>query len=49
MKEPAKLLAKSMLYAFYGEDLEDMLVRRVVVTLGSAGDGFYKKTKYQAW
>ena len=49
VRNPAKLLGKSMLYAFYGEDLEDMLVRRVVVTLGAAGDGFYKKTKFQAW
>ena len=42
-------LNKSLLYALYGEDLKDMLVRKVKVTFGSADDGFYKKTNYHAW
>merc|ERR1719225_2272974 len=42
-------LNKSLLYALYGEDLKDMLVRKVNVTFGSADDGFYKKTNYHAW
>ena len=41
-------LKKSLLYALYGENLNDHLVRRVNITFGS-GDKFYKKTKYQAW
>ncbi|TRY67324.1 hypothetical protein TCAL_11130 [Tigriopus californicus] len=42
-------LATSILYAMYGMDLDDMLVFRINVTLGGPKDGFYKKTKYQAW
>ena len=41
-------LKKSLLYALYGENLNDHLVRRVNITFGS-GDKFYKKTHYQAW
>lgn len=41
-------LKKSLLYALYGDDLNDHLVRRVNITFGS-GEKFYKKTKYQAW
>jgi hypothetical protein len=43
------LLEKSLLYALYGNDLNDLLIRKVNVTFGSPDDGFYNKTKYQAW
>ena len=42
-------MKKSLLYVLYGDDLEDFMVRRVNVTFGSPDDGFFKKTKYQAW
>ena len=42
-------LKKSLLYVLYGDDLENYLVRRINVTFGSPDDGFFKKTKYQAW
>ena len=42
-------LSKSLLYVLYGNDLENYLVRRVNVTFGSPEDGFFKKTKFQAW
>ena len=38
-----------LLYALYGDDLDSILVRKMNVTFGSPEDGFYKKTKYQAW
>ena len=43
------LLKKSLLYALYGDDMNELLVRKINVTFGSPDDGFYKKTKYQAW
>lgn len=46
---PNEALRQTILYAFYGEDLKDMLVKSVNVSLGASGDGFYNKTKYQAW
>ena len=42
-------LSKSLLYVLYGNDLENYLVRRINVTFGSPEDGFFKKTKFQAW
>ena len=42
-------LQKSLLYILYGDDLKDIFVRKINVTFGSPEDGFYKKTKYQAW
>ena len=47
--KPSVEMKDTILYAMYGEDLNDMLVTRLNVTLGGVSDGFYKKTKYQAW
>ncbi|XP_074105584.1 glycosylated lysosomal membrane protein [Cotesia typhae] len=38
----------SILYAFYG-DSNNLLINKVNVTIGSSGDGFYKKTNYATW
>jgi hypothetical protein len=46
---PSQHLKKSLLYALYGEDINSMLVKTFNVSLGSKGDGYYKKTNYQAW
>lgn len=42
-------VVNTMLNAFYGEDLEDMLLVAFNVTFGKPKDGYYKKTKYHAW
>lgn len=42
-------IKKSVLYAMYGENIRNYLVRKFNVTFGSPEDGFYKKTKYNAW
>jgi hypothetical protein len=49
LHDAAALLNNTMMYAFYGAQLGDMLAVAVNVTFGGNGDGFYKKTKYQAW
>lgn len=46
---PSRALNETILYALYGADLDDMLVTRLNVTLGGGADGYYKKTKFQAW
>lgn len=46
---PDRELNGTILYAMYGANLQNMIVRRFNVTLGGKGDGFYKKTGYQAW
>ncbi len=47
--QPGAVLNDSVLYAMYGLDLDDMLVRRIRVTLGQTDDGGYQKSSYQAW
>lgn len=42
-------IKKSVLYAMYGDKIGNYLVRKINVTFGSPEDGFYKKTKYNAW
>ena len=47
--KPTQSLDKTLLYALYGQDLDYMLVKTFNVSLGSKGDGYYKKTNFQAW
>lgn len=42
-------IKNSMLYCYYGEGAKDLLVQTIMVSLGSQGDGFYKKTRYTTW
>ncbi len=46
---PSSELSGTILAAMFGRDLDEMLVRRVLIALGQKGDGGYTKTKYQAW
>ncbi|XP_046626002.1 glycosylated lysosomal membrane protein-like [Neodiprion virginianus] len=39
----------SLLYSYYGYNIENLLMQKVVVSLGSKGDGFYKKSNYSTW
>lgn len=39
----------SLLYMYYGERINSLLVESVFVSLGAKGDGFYKKTSYLTW
>jgi len=52
--DPKKELEGTILYNFYGDKLDAMLVRKFNVTFGKAGkpgdaSGFYNKTRYHAW
>ena len=52
--DPKKRLNGTMLYNFYGDQLDAMLVRKFNVTFGKAGkpgdaSGFYKTTPFHAW
>lgn len=42
-------LNKTLLYILYGDDLNDILVRKINVTFGAPEDGYYKKHYYHAW
>ncbi|XP_011689751.1 PREDICTED: glycosylated lysosomal membrane protein-like [Wasmannia auropunctata] len=42
-------IKNSMLYCYYGETADDLLLQKLIVSLGSKGDGFYKKTNYLTW
>ena len=51
---PKEELRGTMLYNFYGDKLDAMLVRKFNVTFGKSGkpgdaSGFYNKTRYHAW
>lgn len=46
---PSKSLNETILYAFYGMSLDNILVKSVNVSLGGPKDGFYKKTNFVAW
>lgn len=39
----------TMLYRYYNETVKDILLQRLTVSLGSKGDGFYRKTNYLTW
>jgi len=41
-------IKNSMLYCYYG-DADSLLLQKLVISLGSKGDGFYKKTSYLTW
>ncbi|EZA48305.1 hypothetical protein DMN91_008232 [Ooceraea biroi] len=56
MQYPAKMLnytgelKNTMLYRYYGAAVDDhLLLQRLMVSLGSKGDGFYKRTNYLTW
>ncbi|XP_072745661.1 glycosylated lysosomal membrane protein [Anoplolepis gracilipes] len=38
----------SMLYCYYG-NVTNLLLQKLTISLGSRGDGFYKKTNYLTW
>lgn len=39
----------TMLYTYYGNDTNDLLLQTLTISLGSKGDGFYRKTSYATW
>lgn len=39
----------TMIYRYYGRKVDNLLLQRLTVSLGSQGDGFYKKTNYLTW
>jgi len=39
----------SMLYCYYGNAVDSLLLQKLTVSLGTKGDGFYKKTHYSTW
>ncbi|XP_014472999.1 PREDICTED: glycosylated lysosomal membrane protein-like [Dinoponera quadriceps] len=45
----ANAIDRSMLHCYYGRDTGTLLLQKVTVSLGSRGDGFYKKTNYLTW
>lgn len=47
--DPETRLKYSLAYKYYGSRLNDCLVQRTVVSLGSKEDGFYKETNYSSW
>jgi len=42
-------IKNSMLYCYYGDEIANLLLQKIMVSLGSKGDGFYKKTNYLTW
>ncbi|XP_018363375.1 PREDICTED: glycosylated lysosomal membrane protein A-like [Trachymyrmex cornetzi] len=43
-------IKNSMLYCYYGDgETMNLLLQKIMVSLGSKGDGFYKKTNYLTW
>ncbi|KAI4503788.1 hypothetical protein M0802_001191 [Mischocyttarus mexicanus] len=42
-------IKNTMLYCYYGEDVKDVLVQTLLISLGSKDDGFYKSTRYTTW
>ncbi|XP_012540573.1 glycosylated lysosomal membrane protein A [Monomorium pharaonis] len=42
-------IKNTMLYCYYGEAADDLLLQKLTVSLGSKGDGYYKKTSYLTW
>lgn len=42
-------IINSMLYRYYGDEVNEMLTQRIIISLGTKGDGFYKRTYYSTW
>ncbi|XP_076657599.1 glycosylated lysosomal membrane protein A [Halictus rubicundus] len=42
-------IENSMLYCYYGDKVNDLLTQRIIVSLGTKGDGFYRRTFYSTW
>jgi hypothetical protein len=40
---------KNLFYSYYGENLFNILVQRMNISLGGKGDNFYKETQYATW
>lgn len=40
---------KSILYAYYGDSTENLLIEKINVTIGAFDDGFYRKSNYSTW
>ncbi|XP_066584521.1 glycosylated lysosomal membrane protein-like [Prorops nasuta] len=47
--EPLSSFRNTMLYCYYGNQTNDLLVEEIVVSFGSENDGFYNKAKYTTW
>ncbi|XP_043273742.1 glycosylated lysosomal membrane protein-like isoform X2 [Venturia canescens] len=45
----ANVAKNSLLHAYYGKRIEQLLVEKMNVSLGMKGDGFYKKNNYSTW
>ncbi|XP_015586075.1 glycosylated lysosomal membrane protein isoform X2 [Cephus cinctus] len=44
-----KAMKNSLLFAFYDENVTQLLVQKINVSMGLKGDRFYKKTNYTTW
>lgn len=42
-------IMNTMLYCYYGDKIDNLLTQRIIVSLGTKGDGFYKRTYYSTW
>ena len=42
-------LMDSLPLIYHGDDIKNCLIERIVVSMGSSQDGFYKKTNYTSW
>lgn len=42
-------IENSMLYCYYGSKVDNLLLQKLMISLGMKGDGFYKKTHYSTW
>lgn len=42
-------VTNSMLYRYYGDNVDKLLMQTIVVSFGTPGDGFYKRTYYSTW
>ena len=49
VEDASTTFKNTMLYAMYGMDLDEIVVKAVNVSFGVKGDGFFKKTNYSAW
>ncbi|GAB1861691.1 hypothetical protein CAJAP_02770 [Camponotus japonicus] len=48
MSNYTNAVKNSMLYCYYG-NTTNLLLQKLTISLGSKGDGFYKKTNYLTW
>ncbi|XP_035738277.1 glycosylated lysosomal membrane protein B-like isoform X1 [Vespa mandarinia] len=42
-------IENSMLYCYYGNEANELLIQTLLISIGSKGDGFYKNTHYTTW